>query len=89
MKAPLTSEQIARLLGGVAVKPVAPAPQPKRKRKAYTTVTPSMAAEIRKTYAKNSTYTWAELGKKFGLSKSAARSVIINEPAQGSPKHHQ
>lgn len=89
MKAPLTSEQIARLLGGVAVKPVAPAPQPKRKRKAYTTVTPSMAAEIRKTYAKNSTYTWAELGKRFGLSKSAARSVIINEPAQGSPKHHQ
>lgn len=84
MKAPLTSEQIARLLGGVAVKPVAPAPQPKRKRKAYTTVTPSMAAEIRKTYAKNSTYTWAELGKRFGLSKSAARSVIINEPAQGS-----
>jgi len=89
MKAPLTSEQIARLLGGVAVKPVAPAPQPTRKRKAYTTVTPSMAAEIRKTYAKNSTYTWAELGKRFGLSKSAARSVIINEPAQGSPKHHQ
>lgn len=88
MKAPLTSEQIARLLGGVAVKPVAPAPT-KRKRKAYTTVTPSMAAEIRKTYAKNSTYTWAELGKRFGLSKSAARSVIINEPTQGSPKHHQ
>jgi len=87
MKAPLTSEQIARLLGGVAVKPVAPAPQPKRKRR--TTVTPSMAAEIRKTYAKNSTYTWAELGKRFGLSMSAARSVIINEPAQGSPKHHQ
>jgi ribosomal protein S25 len=48
-----------------------------RKRKRRTTVTPSMAAEIRKTYAKNSTYTWAELGKRFGLSKSAARSVII------------
>ncbi len=83
MKAPLTSEQIARLLGGVAVKPVAPAP-PKRKRR--TTVTPSMAAEIRKTYAKNSTYTWAELGKKFGLSQSAARSVIINERSP-NPKH--
>jgi ribosomal protein S25 len=47
------------------------------KRKRRTTVTLSMAAEIRKTYAKNSTYTWAELGKRFGLSKSAARSVII------------
>lgn len=88
MKAPLTSEQIARLLGGVAVKPVAPAPA-KRKRKRRTIVTPSMAAEIRKTYAKNSTYTWAELGKKFGLSMSAARSVIINEPTQGSPIHRQ
>jgi hypothetical protein len=85
MKAPLTSEQIARLLGGVAVKPVAPAPA-KRKRKVRTTVTPSMAAEIRKTYAKNSTYTWAELGKKFGLSQSAARSVIINERSP-NPKH--
>jgi ribosomal protein S25 len=85
MKAPLTSEQIARLLGGVAVKPVAPAPA-KRKRKRRTTVTPSMAAEIRKTYAKNSTYTWAELGKRFGLSKSAARSVIINERSP-NPKH--
>jgi ribosomal protein S25 len=71
MTAPLTSEQIARLLGGVTAKPVA------CKRKRRTTVTPSMAAEIRKTYAKNSTYTWAELGKRFGLSKSAARSVII------------
>ena len=86
MKAPLTSEQIARLLGGVAAKPVAPAPHPKRKRKAYTTVTPSMAAEIRKPYAKNSTYPWAELGKRFGLSKSAARSVIINERSP-NPKH--
>ena len=85
MKAPLTSEQIARLLGGVAVKPVAPAPA-KRKRKRRTIVTPSMAAEIRKTYAKNSTYTWAELGKRFGLSKSAARSVIINERSP-NPKH--
>jgi ribosomal protein S25 len=69
MTAPLTSNQIARLLGGVTAKPVA--------RKRRTTVTPSMAAEIRKTYSKNSTYTWAELGKRFGLSKSAARSVII------------
>ena len=85
MKAPLTSEQIARLLGGVAVKPVEPAPV-RRKRKRRTTVTPSMAAEIRKTYAKNSTYTWAELGKRFGLSKSAARSVIINERSP-NPKH--
>ncbi len=71
MTAPLTSDQIARLLGGVMAKPVA------CKRKRRTTVTLSMAAEIRKTYAKNSTYTWAELGKRFGLSKSAARSVII------------
>ena len=86
MKAPLSSEQIARLIGGVAVKPVAPAP-PKRKRR--TTVTPSMAAEIRDTYRKNPTFTWAELGKRFGLSPSAARSVIINEPTQGSPKHRQ
>ena len=83
MKAPLTSEQIARLLGGVAVNTVAPAP-PKRKRR--TTVTPSMAAEIRKTYAKNSTYTWAELGKRFGLSPSAARSAVINERSP-NPKH--
>jgi hypothetical protein len=86
MKAPLTSEQITRLLG-VTVQRAAPASQPKRKRR--TTVTPSMAIEIRNTYRKNPTYTWAELGKRFGLSPSAARSAVINEPTQGSPKHRQ
>lgn len=81
MKAPLTSEQIARLLG-VTVKRVEP--ETKFKRKTYTIVTPLMAAKIRKAYAKNSTYTWAELGKRFGLSSSAARSVIKNVPFKRS-----